>query len=183
MVEVNANAVHNCYLSFLTYLDRSMQSYESEFYQPSNILIATRERRLQQYESLLALISTAADFCWLNAEGFRKIVKKFDKRTGARFRASEGVLASLRCLAFHSDAHEPDGGRALSRARERLRSWAAAIRESLADSPPPAPGGPLTAAAPAPHVAERGRRASDCCAASTWPGGTAGHDARLSSEL
>uniref|UniRef100_A0A7S4PRK4 RING-type domain-containing protein n=1 Tax=Cryptomonas paramaecium TaxID=2898 RepID=A0A7S4PRK4_9CRYP len=91
MVLVNMNAVDACHTKFMGDLESRLHQYESGSYLDSEMI----QRDIETLEKVI-------EFDHLNSEGFRKILKKFDKRTGMG--VSEGMLARLRNCRFAKDA-------------------------------------------------------------------------------
>ena len=136
MVEVNANAVEACHDGFMQLQELRLDNYEVAAQAGSvdhrSSPFADLRHALQEE---LRMLDAATEFARLNAEGFRKILKKFDRRVG--FGVSPRLLAWLARRSFAADARDPAGRCARARARlERLLSAAAA------DAPPPPPPPP-----------------------------------------
>ena len=133
MMEVNINAVHHCHEYFIFSLHRRMKLLLSDSL-PKHESETSIVRRLGEYEKELDLLNATTEFCCINAEGFRKIAKKFDKQTLSRYRVTEAVLASLRMRPFYADALSPNGSCRLALLQERLLSLVANAEAALARS-------------------------------------------------
>jgi hypothetical protein len=109
MIQVNANAVQRCHENMLRLLDTELNSYQQYFarlrQRPVNERHALNAEVLMSIERLDATMQYDA----LNYEGFRKILKKFDKRTGCA--VSSSVLADLQRHGFFLDSSVFGNGR------------------------------------------------------------------------
>ena len=131
------NAVDACFDVFIRKVDHRTRTHRSELHLSSGALNASKERRLREYEADIAMIDRATEFFWMNVEGFRKIAKKFDKRTGNYYRVSDGVLESLERRNFHLNTapNRCRGTSTLAQTRMQLEEWAAEARRTSAAAP------------------------------------------------
>ena len=130
MMEVSMNAVHHCHQSFVSSLQTRIEMLASKA-EPSNEP-AHSVVRLEEYGRELDLLNATVEFCWINAEGFRKIARKVDKLTMSRYRVSDAVLGSLQSRPFYHGALSPDGSRDLMFLKARLQELIANANEALA---------------------------------------------------
>jgi SPX domain protein involved in polyphosphate accumulation len=109
MVHVNANAVQRCHEGTLRLVESELQRYHQRA--AALPLYSTNERQALEAEVLKSLERLDATMLYgaLNYEGFRKILKKFDKRTGCAVSAS--VLPDLQRHGFFLDSSPLGNGR------------------------------------------------------------------------
>jgi SPX domain protein involved in polyphosphate accumulation len=91
MIHVNANAVQRCHDNTLRLIESELQPYQQRA--ATLQLWSTNERQALVAEVLKSLerLDAMMQYGALNYEGFRKILKKFDKRSGCA--VSSSVLA------------------------------------------------------------------------------------------
>ncbi len=109
MVHVNANAVQRCHESMMRLLESRLAGFQELLRRGGGRHREHREPLAAAASEDLARLQTVLRFSALNSEGFRKILKKFDKRTGCG--ASSQVLADLRRRGFVADAAVFGNGR------------------------------------------------------------------------
>ena len=98
MVQLNINSVQSCHESFMQSLESRLITYEHE----SKLhRLATLGKRDMEIETQIAMLKLVMEFDHLNAEGFRKILIKFEKQTG--FAVSEEMMAILHGQEFIKD--------------------------------------------------------------------------------
>ena len=109
MVLVNSNAVQHCHETSLRILEADLQLYQHAL--ASQRINATTGHPVlaAQISSSLERLELLMQYSALNYDGFRKILKKFDKRTGCG--ASAAVLADLRRRGFYLDGGVFGNGR------------------------------------------------------------------------
>jgi hypothetical protein len=109
MVHVNANAVQRCHQGTLRLIESELQHYQQRAAKlqmwPIRERLALEAEVLKSLEQLDATMQYGA----LNYEGFRKILKKFDKRTGCA--VSSSVLADIQRHGFFLDNSALGNGR------------------------------------------------------------------------
>jgi hypothetical protein len=103
MVRVNANAVQRCHESMLRFLEARLASLHIRSGKDG------RELLIAAITDDLARLRATMRFAALNGEGFRKILKKFDRRVGCG--ASPAAMADLRRLGFFLDTAVAGSGR------------------------------------------------------------------------
>ena len=124
MVLVNSNAVQHCHETSLRILEADLQLYQHAL--ASQRINATTGHPVlaAQISSSLERLELLMQYSALNYDGFRKILKKFDRRSGAR-PLSPHILPRLESRGFSLDAAAgPDG----SRLAELRRQLTAAFR-------------------------------------------------------
>jgi SPX domain protein involved in polyphosphate accumulation len=109
MVHVNANAVQRCHEGTLKLIESELQHYQN--LAAILQLWSTNKRQALEAEVLKSLerLDATMQYDTLNYEGFRKILKKFDKRTGCGVSAS--VLPDLQRHGFFLDSSPLGNGR------------------------------------------------------------------------
>ena len=109
MVNVNANAVQRCHENSLRLIESELQHHQQQA--AALQLWSMNERHELEAEVLLSIkrLDATAQYAALNYEGFRKILKKFDKRTGCG--VSSSVLADLQRNGFFLDCSALGNGR------------------------------------------------------------------------
>ncbi len=109
MVHVNANAVQRCHESALRLIESELKHYQQRA--TTLQLWSTHERQALEAAVLTSLeqLDATMQYDALNYEGFRKILKKFDKRTGCG--VSSCVLPDLQRHGFFLDSSALGNGR------------------------------------------------------------------------
>ena len=101
MIKVNSNAVDRCHEETMTVLEHHLASNQTEVNAVDHwalpCFVGERNRLMQDLEVNMMMLDQATQFDALNYEGFRKILKKFDKRTG--YNVSAGTLKSIQRYA------------------------------------------------------------------------------------
>ena len=125
MVHVNANAVQQCHEGTLRRIESETQRYQR--LAATLQLWPTSERQALEAEVLKSLerLDATMQYDALNYEGFRKILKKFDKRTGCAVSAC--VLPDLERHGFFLDSSPLGNGRCAA-LRIALQSLLRALR-------------------------------------------------------
>ena len=147
MVRVNINAADSCHEKFVSYL-QSLTKNLLETAKETDIGVFGRlltswgceERKQQLAEDaaqLCAHIAAAELFAAANRDGFRKILKKFDRRSGAR-PLSPHVLARLESRGFALDAAAGPGAGRLGELRRQLVAAFGPLPEKPPLKPPQA---------------------------------------------
>jgi hypothetical protein len=108
MLLVNCNAVQHCHETSLRILEAELQSYQQTLASQRNTAAALAALA-PQIAASAERVELLMQYGALNYDGFRKILKKFDKRTGCG--ASSQVLADLRRRGFVADAAVFGNGR------------------------------------------------------------------------
>jgi SPX domain protein involved in polyphosphate accumulation len=121
MVQVNAKAVQHSYEATIRSLSADLTNYQQAAH---SWFVSERQRVAVDIENALLKLDSLAKFAELNREGFRKILKKFDRRTGCG--ASPAAMADLRRLGFFLDAGALGAGRCAA-LRIALRSLIIAL--------------------------------------------------------
>ena len=109
MVHVNANAVQRCHEGIFRLIESELERYQQ--LAATLQLWSTTERPALEAEVLTSLerLDATVQYDALNYEGFRKILKKFDKRTGCAVSAC--VLPDLQRHGFFLDGSPLGNGR------------------------------------------------------------------------
>ena len=103
MVQVNANAVQHCHEAMLRSLETTLNLSRERARMGGVPLDAAAAAEL------LRKLQATMHFAALNRDGFRKILKKFDKRTGCC--VSPAALADLQRRGFFADSSVFGNGR------------------------------------------------------------------------
>ena len=109
MVQINTRAVQSCHAKMMGWLESELARLQS---MSEHLTAAVTDRTsliLAEAEHTLLLLDTTLKFAFLNYEGLRKILKKFDKRTGMG--VSAAALADLDRCGFAADAAAAGNGR------------------------------------------------------------------------
>ena len=102
MVKVNAHAVDRCHEEIMAALEHSLTASQAEVDSRPDWALpcigSPRNRIMRDLDVNIVMLDQATQFDILNYEGFRKILKKFDKRTG--YNVSAGLLKSIQRFAY-----------------------------------------------------------------------------------
>jgi SPX domain protein involved in polyphosphate accumulation len=109
MIHVNANAVQRCHDSTLRLIESELQPYQHRATSMQEWSLETRQALNEEVLKSLERLDATIQYGALNYEGFRKILKKFDKRTGCA--VSSSVLADLQLHGFVVDSSSLGNGR------------------------------------------------------------------------
>jgi SPX domain protein involved in polyphosphate accumulation len=109
MIHVNANAVQRCHEGTLRLIESELQHYQQRAATLQLWSVSERLALESEVWNSLEKLDATMQYDALNYEGFRKILKKFDKRTGCV--VSSSVLADLQRHGFFLDSSALGNGR------------------------------------------------------------------------
>jgi SPX domain protein involved in polyphosphate accumulation len=113
MVLLNTQAVERCHEGTLQYLETRLQQLSQRLSMgPQQHAKEEVDAMEAEVAASLEMLETAIRYGALNYDGLRKILKKFDKRTG--FGVSPVALESLQRRAFVADAATEGTGRCMA---------------------------------------------------------------------
>ena len=120
MLKINANAVESCHEDCMSAVEAHLATLQRTLEDRWLPFFPNERRRItQELGNLLNLVKGLKTFDDLNWEGFRKIVKKFDKHTG--FKVSAEIGARLQGFRFIKDSSISGNGR-IMHLRSQLES-------------------------------------------------------------
>jgi SPX domain protein involved in polyphosphate accumulation len=125
MIQVNVNAVQRCHENMLRLLDTELNSYQQHFVSLRHRAVNERQQLNSEILKSLERLDATMQYDALNYEGFRKILKKFDKRTGCC--VSSSMLTDLQRHGFFLDSSVFGNGRCAA-LRIALQSLLRALR-------------------------------------------------------